>query len=68
MSLFDYMRHDQQAHAPHSVYRLADGATVCCACFLESLSDPSVLAGRRHYALRCADTALAACLGEGDWY
>lgn len=53
MSLFDYMRHDQQAHPPHSVYRLSDGATVCTLCFLDSLSDPAVLAGRRQYALRC---------------
>lgn len=52
MSLFEYARHEQQAHPPQGVYRLADGAAVCVPCFLDSLSDPTVLAGRRHYALR----------------
>lgn len=57
MSLFDAARHEAQVHVPGAVYRLAGGAALCVACFLDTLSDPSVLAGRRHYALRCAGGA-----------
>lgn len=52
MSLFGYAWHEQQAHPPQGVYRLADGALVCTLCFACTISDTAVLAGRRHYVLR----------------
>ncbi|KAG2499988.1 hypothetical protein HYH03_002270 [Edaphochlamys debaryana] len=81
MAFLDPHHHAAHRHSERLVYDLAppghaDGANggggcvLCVACFLDSLGDPGVTAGRRAYAARqlaeCLEEAEAAAAAGGD--